>query len=145
MGRRMPATPLTPAIGVCAACSRAYRLSPALLRTRYTQRLLERCIDFVLLHRVCFSSHRPQEFIGKWIDRLTFPNMYSFDYLELLWLLKREGVHDHRMGPALELLESRRNPDGTWNLERPVSNLVYLGGKDRPNAFITQRALEVLR
>lgn len=129
--------------GVCRLL-KGISFIPRPSRTRYTQRLLERCVDFVLLHRVCFSSHRPEDIIGKWIDRLTFPNMYSSDYLELLWLLKREGVRDPRIGPALQLLESARNPDGTWNLERPVNNLVYFGGKDRPNAFVTERALEVL-
>jgi len=72
--------------------------------------------------------------------------MYQSDFLEILWLLKREGVYDSRMKKALKLLKSKQNKDGTWNLERIVTNIIVsCGKKNKPNPFITQRAHEVLK
>ena len=79
------------------------------------------------------------------ISRAGFPNMYKSDYLEILWLLKREDVSDKRMFRALKLLESRRLPDSTWKSERTVSKLVIPFGAARyANAFITERAKKIL-
>jgi len=113
-------------------------------RTNRTTRLLERCIEFVLLHEVCFSSHDRDRFLHRDVAKLTFPSIRS-DYLELLWLLAREGVRDQRVERAVELLRSKMKADGSWELEKPISNLTTsIGQKDRTNAFITARALEVL-
>ncbi|MBN2051817.1 MAG: hypothetical protein JW760_15300 [Spirochaetales bacterium] len=118
---------------------------PAPARTPAAEDILKRCVDFILLHRVCFSSRRPEKLVIRNIDRLTFPNMYTGDFLEILWLLKREGVRSERLDAALELLESKRLADGTWNLERKVNNLVTsIGVVDRPNEFVTERAREVM-
>ena len=66
-------------------------------------------------------------------------------FLEILHLLVRAGVRDRRMERAIQLLKSKRNSDGTWNLERPLSNsIVSIGKTGAPNGFVTERALEVL-
>ena len=50
------------------------------------------------------------------IDNLTFPNMYKSDFLEILWLLKREKVQSEKLKPApvsythLDVYK-RQNPD----------------------------------
>jgi hypothetical protein len=75
---------------------------------------------------------------------MTFPNFYKSDFLEILWLLAREEVHDRKMSRALELLRSKRKDGGTWELEKPMNTIVSTGEKDCANAFITERAAEVL-
>jgi hypothetical protein len=117
---------------------------PKTERSAEAQQLLEKCIDFVLLHEVCFSSQHRDEFLHRDVGRLTFPNFYKSDFLEILWLLVREEVHDRRMSKSLEALRSRMNASGTWELEKPMNIVVSIGGKDCPNAFITERATEVL-
>ena len=118
---------------------------PGTCRTEDTTKLLKKCIDFVLLHKVCFSSRREGKLISQKVDALTFPNMYRSDYLEILWLLKRENINTPDLIPALQLLKSRKNEKGTWNLERQVHNMVVsVGHLDRPNQFITERAQEVI-
>ena len=113
-------------------------------RSRRATHLLENCIEFVLLHEVCFSSHHKDRFLHRDINKLTFPSTRS-DYLELLWLLVREGVQDKRTMRAVELLRSKMKEDGGWELEKPIYNLTAsVGQKDRTNAFITERATEVL-
>ena len=117
---------------------------PRQRRTQEAQQLLDHCIEFVLQHEVCYSSHHPDQFLHRDIGRLTFPNFYHSDFLELLWLLAREGVHDRRMSRALELLRSKRQDCGGWELEKSMNILVSIGQKGCANAFITERAVHVL-
>jgi hypothetical protein len=117
---------------------------PKIQRTREAQQLIENCIDFVLHHEVCFSSHRRGNFLHRDIGRLTFPNFYKSDFLEILWLLSKEGVRDKRMSRSLELLRSKMKTGGFWELEKSMNIIVSIGQKDYANAFITERANEVL-
>lgn len=112
-------------------------------RTQAAQRLIENCIAFVLLHEVCFSSHRREELLHRDMDKLAFPNSWKSDFLEILWLLAREGVRDKRTARALDLLRAKEK-DGAWELEKTFKVIVSTGTKKRPNAFITERAKEVL-
>jgi len=117
---------------------------PKAQRTREAQRLIENCIDFILHHEVCFSSHDRDSFLHPDIARLTFPNFYKSDFLEILWLLAREGVRDRRVSRPLELLRSKMMTGGGWSLEKPANTIVSIGQKDCANVFITERAIEVL-
>jgi hypothetical protein len=79
------------------------------------------------------------------LGTLTFPNLWWDDFLEILWLLAREGIHDKKMSRAIALLRSKIKSDGNWELEHPVPNLIVsMGQKGCANAFITERAVEVL-
>jgi hypothetical protein len=113
-------------------------------RSADARRLLQACLDFILQHEVCFSSRHPERLLNPDIAKLTFPNGYKSDFLEILWLLAREGVREARLGRALDLLRSKRQPDGTWLLEKHQNTVVSVGQPGRPNALITARANEVL-
>jgi hypothetical protein len=118
---------------------------PKISRNRSLNELLEKCINFILLHNVCFSSHRINKMMIKDIDKLTFPNMYKSDYLEILWLLKRENVRSENLNPAIDLLKSKRSPSGNWKLEKKVNNMITsIGNVNQSNQFVTKRAKEVL-
>jgi hypothetical protein len=118
---------------------------PETERTGEIMELREKCIRFVLLHNVCFSSRNPDRIMADKMDLLTFPNMYKSDFLEILWVLKREKIMSAELNQAVQLLKSKQNTDGSWNLERVVHNMVTAVGKlNEPNPFITKRANEVL-
>jgi hypothetical protein len=117
---------------------------PKIERARAAQQLIENCIEFVLHHEVCFSSHKRDKFLHPHIGTLTFPNFYKSDFLEILWLLAREEVHDRKMSRALDLLRSKMKNNGFWELEKSLNTIVSIGEKDSANAFITERACEVL-
>jgi hypothetical protein len=117
---------------------------PKTKRSQEAQRSIENCIDFVLRHEVCFGSHHKDKFIQRDIEKLTFPNFYRSDFLEILWLLAREDVHDRRMSRALALLRSRMKEGSSWELEKSMNTIVSIGQKGCANAFITERASEVL-
>ncbi len=107
--------------------------------------LIKNCIDFILLHEVCFSSHDNSNYIHTNIKKLTFPNMYQGDFLEILWLLKRERVKSTRIKRALDLLKSKMKPDSTWEIERSIKDLIIpIGKRDYGNELITRRAREVV-
>lgn len=114
-------------------------------RSANAEKLIRQCIDFILLHKVCYSSHDDSNFIQTNIKKLTFPNMYQADFLEILWLLKREEVQSIHIQKALTLLKSKMQPDGTWKIERQIKDLlVPIGNKNGGNEFITRRAKEVI-
>jgi hypothetical protein len=117
---------------------------PKIQRTKDAQQLIENCIDFVLHHEVCFSSHHGDKFLHGDIGKLTIPNFYKSDFLEILWLLAREEVHDRKMSRSLELLRSKVKNGCFWELEKSMNIIVSIGQKDCANAFITERANQVL-
>ncbi len=117
---------------------------PKSLRSGDAKKLIDRCIEFVLQHEVCFSSHHPEDFLHRDVVSLTFPNFYKSDFLEILWLLAREEVHDRKLSRSLELLRSRRREDGFWDLEKPVNVIVPIGRKGHANVFVSDRAMTVL-
>lgn len=117
---------------------------PKIRRSENAKKLLKNCLDFILLHDVCYGSRNKNAYLHPNIARLTFPNMYQSDFLEILWLLKREKVISPRMKKALRLLKSKMNPDSGWSLEREIRNLIFpLNKKNYGNIYLTQRAKEV--
>jgi hypothetical protein len=118
---------------------------PESKRSTNAKKLIEKCIDFILLHKVCFSSHDDSRLIHKHMDKLTFPNMYHADFLEIMWLLKREKVHSAFINKALDLLKSKMTSNGTWKIERRINDLIIpIGNKNNGNEFVTRRAGEVI-
>ena len=118
---------------------------PAARRSVNAKRLLSECIDYVLLHDVCFSSHDKSEYLHPSICKLSFPHMYKSDFLEILWLLKREGVRDKRLGKAVNLLKDKQIDEGRWQADRGTVKLaVPFGNRKYADEFITERANEVL-
>ncbi|MEM6347001.1 MAG: hypothetical protein AAF927_24145 [Bacteroidota bacterium] len=107
--------------------------------------LRDKCIAFILKHKVCFSSRNPSKIMIKKLDLLTFPNFYKGDFLEILWLLKRERIQSELLTPALALLKSKQLDNGAWSLERKMSNMVVsVGQVNQVNQFVSERATEVL-
>lgn len=114
-------------------------------RTAPMKKLLRRCIGFVLLHRVCFSSHSGGKYLSGDIDKLGFPCMYRSNFLEILWLLKRENVNSEKVSQAIQILKLKQQLEGNWKLEKKISNMVVsVGTENKPNEYITKRAIEVL-
>jgi hypothetical protein len=113
-------------------------------RSANAKRLMKSCIDFILLHEVCHSSKNPETYISRNIKDLTFPNMYKADFLEILWLLKREEVRSERIDKALKLLGSKMGDDGSWSMERTMGKMAIPFSKRKyGNALIAERAKEV--
>jgi hypothetical protein len=76
-----------------------------------------------------------------------FPLTWQTDVLEMFDLLTGLGVRDERLRDAAELIQSKRDAQGRWPLERiPGSpTLVSLERVGRPSKWITLAALRSLR
>ncbi|MEW6713235.1 MAG: hypothetical protein AB1403_25670, partial [Candidatus Riflebacteria bacterium] len=98
-------------------------------RNSISNELIKKCVEFILLHEVCFSSRTSSEFLHKGIQLLTFPNMYHSDFLEVLWILMKADVRTSRMEKAILLLKSKMNKDGNWSIEKKVRDLILPMGK----------------
>jgi hypothetical protein len=115
----------------------------------------ERAEDFFLRHRLFRSEHS-----GRIADRefikLHYPPYWHYDILQaMLVLSRRQSLDDQRCGEALDLLESKRRPDGTWEPQgyrywlrqgsERVNGDVVDWGRDGPNEMLTLNALRVLK
>ena len=81
--------------------------------------------------------------------RLSFPTRWHYDVLRGLEYFRTAGdPPDPRAGEAIELVRSKRQPDGTWLLENTHPGAVHFAldeGDGRPSRWNTLRALRVLR
>jgi hypothetical protein len=112
-----------------------------------------RTAELFLRHRIVFS-HRTGE-IGDpaWL-RLRYPAYWHYGVLQALLKLVPLGLlTDPRAADALDLVERKRRPDGTWAPEGTywrrgrtgTGNEVVDWGSSGPNAMLTLSALRVLR
>ena len=136
----------------------AFAALPTSRHSAAVDRAIARGAEFYLARHLLEEG--PDEY-GPW-RRTHYPVHYYYDYLVGLDLLTRLGFgRDDRLGPALDLLESRRNADGTWNLDALHPDLPGPDVTDyqlrtpyypfaiepagRPSRWITVTALGVLR
>lgn len=133
----------------------AYSVLPPERRTPAVRRSIERGAKFFLDRRLLREGPRPY---APW-RRLHFPAHYYYDVLVGLEILTALGYgRDPRLREALDLLESKRDRAGRWNLDAlhpdnedpnySVPTPVYpfaLELPGRPSRWITTTALLVLR
>jgi hypothetical protein len=109
-------------------------------RRRAEAYLLERC----LLRRLSTGEVVRPAFL-----QFSFPVRWMYDALRALDYFRAAGdAPDPRSSEAIELVRSKRQPDGTWLLENTHPGRVPFAledGDGRPSRWITLRALRVLR
>ncbi len=111
-----------------------------------------RGVDFLLRHRVVFS-HRRDVVAHPAFVKLRYPPYWHYDLLVGLRTLAEAGaLDDPRTTDALDMLESKRHPDGTWHVEgrwwkRPGSkgsNVEVVDWGETADVLLTERAVHVL-
>ncbi|HII41384.1 MAG TPA: hypothetical protein HA326_09245, partial [Thermoplasmata archaeon] len=117
----------------------AFAAIPRARRTRDVKRAVQGGAEF-FLSRGLLREGAPYP---RW-SQLHYPWHYWYDVLVGLDFLTALGYgSDPRMQEALDLLRSKRGPDGRWNLEGTSGNL-RLESPGRPSKMITFLALRVL-
>ena len=132
----------------CTHALKAMIVVPPEDRTTEMQRFIKRAVEFILLHRLYRRSHGTGVPIRKEYTLLTFPLSYYDDIISTVDALQQLGVTDPAVDEALELIISKRTPNGRWKLDyTPGRSSVYanFGARGRESKWITLRALKVLK
>lgn len=112
---------------------------------------LEKCrqaaVEFILQHQLYLSDHT-----GKVINqdflKLTYPARWKYNILRALdYFQYANEPFDERMMPAIEVLNKKRNKDGTWNVQAHHPGAVHFemekaGKPSRWNTLIALRVLD---
>jgi hypothetical protein len=101
-----------------------------------------------LLERKLFRRKGTGEVVNPAWLQFSFPTRWHYDVLRALeYFQGAGGPPDQRVDEAIQLLRSKRRPDGTWPLENTHPGRVHFaleGGDGRPSRWNTLRALRVL-
>ena len=117
-------------------------------RTAEVRCFVDEAVDFILLHRLYRRSHGSGVPIRPEFALFTFPLIHYDDVISTVEILQHFGVADKAVDEALELIVSKRTPDGRWKLGyTPSRSATYAGFGARGNEskWITLRALTVLK
>jgi hypothetical protein len=102
-----------------------------------------------LLSRQLMRRASTGEVVDPTFLELSFPTQWYYDVLRGLDYFRQVGgAPDPRLTDAIELVRSKRQPDGTWLLENTHPGLAWFAMEDgdgRPSRWNTLRALRVLR
>ena len=109
----------------------------------------QRGVDFVVAHRLLWSSHNPSKPIAtknSRPQRLTAPLTYYHDAVEIASTMLKLGVEGEAVDNAVEFVLSKRNEEGKWVLDNAPGPLdAPFGSKGRESKWITFRALRMLK
>ena len=101
-----------------------------------------------LLERELFRRKSTGEVVKPSYLEFSFPNRWHYDVLRALDYFREAGGRpDPRIDEAIELLRSKRQPEGAWLLENTHRGKVYFqleDGDGRPSRWNTLRAQRVL-
>jgi hypothetical protein len=101
-----------------------------------------------LLERSLFRRKSTGEVVNPAYLDFAFPYYWHYDVLRALDYFRRTGADaDPRMAEAVEIVRSKRQPDGRWLLDRIHPGRVHFDIEDvgAPSRWNTLRSLRVLR
>ncbi|MBL8045407.1 MAG: hypothetical protein JNL09_02645 [Anaerolineales bacterium] len=108
---------------------------------------VERAHEFLWLHRL-YRSHRTGKVADPALARMYFPPRWHYDFLRALdyfqWV---KAPREARMQDAIDLLKSKRLPDGRWRQGANWAGRTFfeLEPVGQPSRWNTLRALRVLK
>ena len=101
-----------------------------------------------LLERSLLRRRSTGEVVDQAWLAFSFPTRWHYDVLRGLEHFRRADVRDPRLAEAVDLVRSKRRPDGTWPLENTHPGAVQIRFEDvdgTPSRWNTLRAARVLR
>lgn len=103
--------------------------------------------EYLLERRLARRKSTGEVVNPDWLQ-FSFPIRWHYDVLRALEYFRSVGeVPDPRVAEAIEVLRSKRQPDGTWLLENTHPGKVHFAledGDGRPSRWNTLRAMRVL-
>lgn len=116
-------------------------------RQRFIKAATDRAHQFLFEHKL-YQSHRTGKPADPAMTRMAFPTRWRYDFLRGLdYFQSIQFTPNEDMLPAIQLLLKKRDQDGKWNLNRPMSGKVYFDMEltGQPSRWNTLRALRVLK
>ena len=102
-----------------------------------------------LLERGMLRRLSTGEVIDPAFTQFSYPTYWHYDVLRGLDYMRAAGnAPDQRIAEAINLVRSKRDPDGRWPLENPHPGLVHFAmdeGEGKSSRWNTLRAMRVLR
>ena len=120
---------------------------PEEMRSSGVNQTIEAGANYFLQHRVYKRSHNLSKVVKPKWTKFGFPTMWDGDALEVFELLTRLGCRDPRMQDAAELILSKQDAFGRWNLENTYNGRfqVNIEKKREPSKWVTLFALKALK
>ena len=107
----------------------------------------KKSIEFILLHQL-FLSDRTGQIINKDFLKLTYPCRWKYDILRAMDFFQYAGIEwDNRMKAAIDVLKTKRNNEGTWNMSAAHPGQVHVNMEKagKPSRWNTLRVLRVMK
>ena len=104
-------------------------------------------IEFILIHQL-YLSDRTGQIINKDFLKLTYPCRWKYDILRAMDFFQYTGIEwDTRIEAALDILKSKQNNEGTWNMQAAHNGQVHFNMEKAgmPSRWNTLRALRVMK
>ncbi len=104
-------------------------------------------IEFILLHQL-FLSDRTGQIINKDFLKLTYPCRWKYDILRAMDFFQYAGIEwDDRMKATIDVLKSKRNNEGSWNMQAAHPGQVHVNMEKagKPSRWNTLRVLRVMK
>jgi len=120
---------------------------PEKKRSPEVSRTIEGAAEYFLKHHIYKRSHDLSKVAKpKWV-KFGFPTMWDGDALEVFELLTRLGYRDPRMQDAAELILSKQDDCGRWNLENTYNGRfqVDIEKKGKPSKWVSLIALKAIK
>jgi hypothetical protein len=116
-------------------------------RTGEVERTVSKACDYILAHQIHKQSHNPSKTSKPGWLKLQFPLMYQTDILEIAGILVDLNINDSRMQNAIDIIVSKQNENGKWNLENTFNGRfqIDIEAKGKPSKWITYRSMKVLK
>ena len=120
---------------------------PADERSGAMVRVVSEGAEYLLKHRLYKRSHDQSAIAKTRWAQFGFPLFWDTDALEMLSVLADLGYRDERMDDTIELLLSKRLPDGRWRNERSYAGRIIttIERQGAPSQWVTLKAMSTLR
>jgi hypothetical protein len=120
---------------------------PEKKRSPAVRRTIEAGAEYFLQHHIFKRSHDLSKVVKPKWAKFGFPTMWDGDALETFGVLARLGYRDPRMREAADLILSKQDAFGRWNLGNTYNGRfqVNIENKDEPSKWVTLFALRALK
>jgi hypothetical protein len=126
---------------------KAFAEIPARERSENVLKTIQEGAEYLLKHHIHKRSNNLNRLSRLGWLRFGFPLMYQTDILEILVIMTKLGYHDNRMQEAVDLVVSKQDSEGRWNMENSFNDRFHVSIEQngKPSKWITMNALKMLK